>query len=361
VKNYLHKYKNKKILITGHTGFKGSWLTSWLAHLGANIIGVSNSIPTKPSNYEASNIKSMLQIEYKYDITDKEKIAQIIKDHKPDFVFHLAAQSLVRESYLNPIKTFSTNVIGSINILDSLKNIDKQMSVIMITSDKVYRNYESNKPFSENDVLGGDDPYSASKGMAEIAIRSYYESYFKNNKNIRLGIGRAGNVIGGGDWASDRIIPDVIKSWQKKTDLTVRSPNSIRPWQHVIEPLSGYLKLGLKIDENLEINGEAYNFGPENRSQYKVKDVLNLISKHLNNFKWSESTGSYEKFHEAKLLTLDHNKAYEHLDWSPLLSFYDSVKLTCEWYKMYYSDDYSDMNDLNIKQINEYEKLGAKS
>ncbi|MBT7754317.1 MAG: CDP-glucose 4,6-dehydratase, partial [Gammaproteobacteria bacterium] len=236
-------FKDKRVLVTGHTGFKGSWLTLWLVRLGAKVIGLSDDVPTTPSNFEVNNISKIIE-DNRVDIRNYDLVSNIVNSANPDFVFHLAAQSLVRESYDQPLKTFEINAMGTANILQALISVDKKVTVVMITSDKAYDNVEWVWGYKETDRLGGKDPYSASKGMAELVIKTYFESFIKNKTdNITLGIARAGNVIGGGDWAKDRIVPDCIRSWSINQSVKIRNPNSTRPWQHVFEPLSGYLSL----------------------------------------------------------------------------------------------------------------------
>ncbi|MDC1188019.1 CDP-glucose 4,6-dehydratase [Gammaproteobacteria bacterium] len=347
-------YKNKTVLITGHTGFKGSWLALWLNSLGANIIGLSDSIPSTPSNFEVSSVIRN-GIDNRYNILDTKKVCDLISDVKPDFVFHLAAQALVRFSYENPLETITTNAIGSANILEALRLLDKPVVAVMITSDKAYDNVEWVWGYRETDRLGGKDPYSASKGMAELAIRSYYESYFNlPDSNIRIGITRAGNVIGGGDWAQDRIVPDCMNAWSKNNSVDIRSPRATRPWQHVLEPLSGYLALGAELYENNRFNGNAYNFGPPANQDHSVSDLIELMAKHWQQVNWNDVSENDNKLHEAGLLKLNCDKSLFDLNWLPTLGFEDTVRLTVEWYKTFYEQDTKDMHQFTIHQIEEY-------
>jgi CDP-glucose 4,6-dehydratase len=255
-------YKNKKVLVTGHTGFKGSWLTTWLLKLKANVIGISKDIPTHPSMFEELNLEEKIK-HYQEDIRNLSKMSEIILDEKPDFLFHLAAQSLVSVSYDDPIETISSNLLGTANILEALKISNHKCTSIIITSDKAYENVEQIWGYKEDDKMGGRDIYSGSKGAAELIIKSYYHSFFKNKEsNITLAIGRAGNVIGGGDWAKDRIVVDCMKSWSDNKSVEIRSPKATRPWQHALEPLSGYLNLGQVLCEDGGLHGESFNFGP---------------------------------------------------------------------------------------------------
>ena len=350
-------FKGKTVLITGHTGFKGSWLCCWLNHLGANIIGISNDTVGSISNYSVSSISDFIE-EYRKDICDTEKVAQIIKKSQPDFVFHLAAQALVRTSYENPIKTMKTNAIGTANVLDALKVLDKKVVAIMITSDKVYDNVEWAWGYRETDRIGGKDPYSASKGMAELVIRSYVESFFNSqNSNVRIGITRAGNVIGGGDWATDRIVPDCIKAWSKNQIVDIRNPNSTRPWQHVLEPLSGYLKLAQNLDHGNKYHGQAYNFGPSSEQNFPVSVLIGEMSKYWRKVKWNDVSTDTCQVHEAGLLNLNCDKALFDLNWRSVLKFEETVKMTVEWYKYYYQSKSKSMYDFSIEQIKNYSNL----
>ena len=240
-------FKNKKVIVTGHTGFKGTWLSLWLNTMGAKVLGISKNIPTDPSHFKSINLKKKIK-NSKINICNYNKLSNVFKKYQPDFVFHLAAQSLVKKSYLNPIETWHSNTIGTLNVLESLKQIKKKVYVVIITSDKSYKNLEISRGYKEDDLLGGKDPYSASKGSAEFAIQSYIKSFFSNKKNnVFISVARAGNVIGGGDWSTDRLIPDCIKSYSNNKVAAIRSPNSTRPWQHVLEVIYGYLTLASKI------------------------------------------------------------------------------------------------------------------
>ena len=353
-------FKGKTILITGHTGFKGSWLSMWLAHLGAKIIGVSIDIPSVPSNFSASSIRDVVE-DHRIDVRDSKAMKSLVEKVQPDFVFHLAAQALVRPSYENPLETIATNVLGTANVLDALRSLNKKVVAIMITSDKAYDNVEWVWGYRETDRLGGKDPYSASKGMAELAIRTYVESFFnKPNSNVRLGIARAGNVIGGGDWAIDRIVPDCMQAWSSGRVVDIRSPQATRPWQHVLEPLSGYLTLADSLAQSDVKHGEAYNFGPSADVNYPVSELINETSKFWDQVQWRDVSTSKNHFHEAGLLKLNCDKVLFDLNWKPTLRFEETVKMTVEWYKNYYQNHECSMFDLTISQIDQYTKL-AKS
>tara|TARA_B100000989_G_scaffold298952_1_gene291333 strand:- start:17998 stop:19092 length:1095 start_codon:yes stop_codon:yes gene_type:complete len=355
---FLNIYKNKKVLVTGHTGFKGSWLSLWLTKLDADVYGISKDIPTKPSNYKVSNLFKYMS-DYREDITNYDSIEKIISEIKPDFVFHLAAQSLVRSAYDEPINTIKTNALGTVNIMEALRKLNKNVSLIMITSDKVYDNLEWVWGYRENDNLGGKDPYSASKGMAELAIKSYINSYFSNNNsNIKIGIARAGNVIGGGDWAANRIIADCVKSWSENKKVEIRNPKSTRPWQHVLEPLSGYLTLGHNLFNGV-FNGEAFNFGPTADQNFTVAELINEMKRYWPGADWKD-TSSKDNFDEAGLLKLNCDKSLQKLKWSPVLSFEENVKFTSHWYKYFYENKNENIYEFSLNQIDEYSFIAKK-
>ncbi len=351
----LSKYCNKKILITGHTGFKGSWLALWLTNLGAKVYGLSNDVPTIPSNFEVLNIENNIT-DIRSNILDTEKTIEIVNEIKPDYIFHLAAQPLVRPSYDDPIKTLKTNSIGTANILESLRLCNNPVTAVFITSDKAYDNLELNRGYIENDILGGKDPYSASKGMAELALKTYYHSFFKEeNSKIKLAVTRAGNVIGGGDWAIDRIVPDCVKAWAENKAVNIRNPDATRPWQHVLEPLGGYLLLGILLTGSKKLNGEAFNFGPKKDNDFSVRELIVGMQKHWSNVEWRDLSQNQNNVYEANLLRLNCQKAYKMLNWQPILNFEETIKMTAEWYKAYYSSE--NMFELTKSQINRYSKL----
>ena len=350
-------FKGKTVFISGHTGLKVSWLSIFLNLLAAKVIGSSIDIPTDPSNFVASDMRSFID-DNRLDIRDAQGVKMLLKDCRPDFIFHLAAQSLVRPSYESPLDTLTTNAIGSANILDCLTALDKGIIAIMITSDKAYDNVEWPWGYRETDRLGGKDPYSASKGMAELAIRSYVESFFKNSDSkVRLGIARAGNVIGGGDWAKDRIIPDCIRAWSSDEVVDIRSPNATRPWQHVLEPLSGYLLLAANLSQSRRNQGQPYNFGPSSKNNYSVGQLIDEMKKSWDKAKWNDTSDDTGQPYEAGLLKLNCDKALFDLDWQPTLNFEQTVKMTADWYKYFLKDNGSSMHDYSISQIKDYVKL----
>ena len=356
IKNMKSHFYNKTILITGHTGFKGSWLSLWLANLGAKVIGLSNDVPTNPSHYDI--VKSYLNHDERVNIVESNLMIDRINQIKPDFLFHLAAQPIVLESYKNPLETINTNTIGTANVLEGLRKSNHKCIAIMITSDKCYDNVEWTYGYRETDRLGGKDIYSGSKGAAEIVIRSYVESFFRSSdSNVRIAVGRAGNVIGGGDWAPHRIVPDCIRSWADDLVPEIRSPFATRPWQHVLEPLSGYLTLAIKLDQNYNFNGEAYNFGPSPYQNFSVGDLVDEIIKSWPHKKWIDKSAEINSPHEAGLLKLNCDKALHSLNWKATLNFEETAKWTSEWYYNYYKNPKKFTADLTLSQINDYMKI----
>lgn len=330
-------YKNRKVLITGHTGFKGSWLSIWLTQLGAEVVGVGLDPKTERDNFIVSNVGSQL-IDIREDIRNFDKLLDIFQKESPEFVFHLAAQPLVLDSYYNPLETFQINTQGTANVLECIRLTDSVKVGVMVTTDKVYENKEWVWSYREDEKLGGYDPYSASKGAAEIIISSYRDSFFNpNNFNKHrksISSVRAGNVIGGGDWAENRIIPDCIKSIESNNTIEVRNPYAIRPWQHVLEPLGGYLLLGAKMYNDPIKYADSWNFGPESSNILSVGDLVKEIIKDYGKGKW-EDISDPNALHEAKLLSLDINKAKYYLGWKPILDFSETIKFTTEWYINY--------------------------
>lgn len=349
-------YYDKKVLVTGHTGFKGSWLTTWLLELGAKVYGISNEIPTQPSMFEVLQLEEKIT-HFKEDIRNLEAVTQIVKDIQPDFLFHLAAQPIVKLSYDAPVDTMTTNVIGTAHLLEALRLSNHKCTAVFITSDKCYDNVEWVWGYREHDALGGKDPYSASKGAAEIMIKTYYHSYFKNqNSNVKITAVRAGNVIGGGDWAVNRLIPDIVRSWSNNEAVEIRSPKATRPWQHVLEPLSGYLRAGQVLYNNDNLSGEAYNFGPTAEQNKTVIELLEEISSIWESKDLEEKYHVHENlnFHEAGLLKLNCDKALHELQWKPTLAFEQTAKFTAEWYSTYYNAKGADLLELTKQQILAY-------
>lgn len=353
---YKNFYKNKRVLVTGHTGFKGSWLTSWLISLGAEVAGFSNLIPTIPNHFDLLGLEKTIK-NYYGDIKNFKDINNSILDFKPQIIFHLAAQALVKDSIENPINTFETNAMGMVNLLSSLRNINFVEIAILITSDKAYENKEWVFGYRENDSLAGHDPYSASKSCADIIASSFFFTYFKNS-SLKIGITRAGNVIGGGDWAKDRIIPDCIRSWTNNQKVRIRSPYATRPWQHVLEPLSGYLHLGEVLSrKNTKLSGEPFNFGPDANVNETVVGLLQKIKGKWDIANWEIIEQVNEQSKEANLLKLSCDKALHHLGWRAILGFEQTVEFTVSWYKNWIEGKLP-INEFTQNQISEYENIG---
>ncbi len=353
----LKNFKNKKVIVTGHTGFKGSWLSLWLYLKGAKVMGLSNEILTNPSHFKSLTLDKKI-ISKKVNICDLKKMKKIFVDFKPDFIFHLAAQSLVKKSYINPIETYKSNTFGTLSVLECLRYLNNKCSVVLITSDKSYKNLEIKRGYKENDLLGGIDPYSSSKASAELIIQTYINSFLSSKKNISLAVARAGNVIGGGDWSMDRLIPDCVKSWSKNKKVRLRNPNSTRPWQHVLEALSGYLILSLKLSKNKKLNGEIFNFGPSNLKNYSVLDVVKNMKKDWKKVSW-KIVKKTKTHYESNLLKLNSDKAKKNLNWKSVLTIKETINLVTTWYKAFYNKNIN-INDLSVKQIKFYEKTFMK-
>lgn len=350
-------FKGKRVLITGHTGFKGSWLAIWLHELGAEVIGVAQDPYTERDNYVLSGIGKKIKADLRADIRNGNRIKEIFREYQPEIVFHLAAQPLVRLSYDIPVDTYETNVMGTIHIMEAIRVTDSVKAGVMITTDKCYENKEQIWGYRENEPMGGYDPYSSSKGAAEIAINSWRRSFFNPEQHAKHGKSiasvRAGNVIGGGDWALDRIIPDCIKALEAGRPIEIRSPKAIRPWQHVLEPLSGYMLLAKKMWDEPARYCEGWNFGPKLESITPVWDVAQKV---VRNYGRGELTdiSDPEALHEANLLMLDISKAKFRLDWEPKMNIDECVALTVDWYKRYRTIP---VYELCVEQINKYSGL----
>lgn len=347
-------YQGRRVLVTGHTGFKGSWLVNWLLDLGSEVCGYSNGVPTEPSLFDLAKLST--RIEHRVgDVRDREAFASVVREFRPDFVFHLAAQAIVSTSYKYPIDTISTNVIGTATVLDVLRDIEWPCVGVIVTSDKCYENVEWPWGYRETDRLGGRDVYSASKGAAELIFHAYHQSFFASLGNVRLATARAGNVIGGGDWASDRIVVDCVKAWQNETSVEIRSPRSTRPWQHVLEPLSGYLALGARLTQSDALHGESYNFGPQAEQNRTVIELLADLADHWGALGCSPYTVTDDiPFHEAGLLKLSCDKALLELRWQPTLTYAECVELTGAWYRRVLREN-EDVFAVTAEQIRVYE------
>lgn len=348
-------WKGKKVLITGHSGFKGTWLTLWLTSLGAEVIGYSLDPPSNPNLYEITDASqdcySLLG-----DINDFSKLSETITTYQPQIIFHMAAQPLVRKSYHYPIETFQTNVIGTVHVLEAARKTSSVRVIVNITSDKCYKNFDNDqKSFCEDDKMGGHDPYSASKACAELVTESYQKSFLnlECNSEVRLASARAGNVIGGGDWAEDRLFTDIMKAFLYGKVLNIRNPNAVRPWQHVLEPLNGYLLLAEKLWNDSLYSG-GWNFGPMEDKSISVDDVVNMTIQ-----LWGKQIkinyDDYHHPHESPFLKLNSSKAFQKLGWKPKLSTIESLEWTVQWYKNYEQGE--NMKKFTIKQIKDFQKL----
>ena len=343
-------YKNKKVLVTGATGFKGSWLCSWLLHMGAKVYGSGYSPNQNKNLFYKLKLHKKIKLGI-FDIRDQKKLEKFIFRSKPSIIFHLAAQPLIIESYLKPHSTIDINIRGTLNILEASKKFNFVKSVVLITSDKCYENVGKLTRYKENDTLGGIDPYSASKSSSELIIRAYRESFFNNKRNCGISSARAGNVIGGGDWSANRLIPDCIRSLLDKKDIFLRNPNFNRPWQHVLEPLMGYLILAKKQFKEPKKYSDAWNFGTKNNSVKSVKEIVDYMISFWGSGKIKVNREN--KFYEQKNLQLDINKAKKRLKWIPTYSVKRGVQITTEWYLQVYKNK-KDPFEITNKQIINY-------
>ena len=324
-------YRGRRVLITGHTGFKGSWLAFWLSELGAEVTGISLDPDTKPNHWDQLSLGID---DHRLDIRDLEKVSAAISKIRPEIVFHLAAQPLVRRSYRDPIENWSSNVMGTAHVLEACRHVDSVKAIVAITTDKIYDNREKTEGYRESDPLGGHDPYSASKAACELLIDSYRKAFFSSDNGPLLASARAGNVIGGGDWAEDRLIPDLVRAVAESGRLRVRSPQSTRPWQHVLECLAGYLLLGQRLVEHRPEFAEAWNFGPRSEDNRTVAEVLTSLQSHWPELKWQRTDSPQP--HEATLLYLDSRKANEKLNWRPVWSLDQALRVTADWYRVFH-------------------------
>ena len=350
-------WKNKRVFVSGHTGFKGGWLTIWLKSLGARVSGYSLPPPTAPNLFEVAEVENGIDSRIG-DVLDRVQLGEFFRRSQPEIVFHLAAQPLVRDSYVSPVETFATNIMGTVNILDEVRRIGNVRSVLVITSDKCYENREWAWGYREADVLGGHDPYSSSKACAELVTASYRRSYFNPKNHSKHGTGlataRAGNVIGGGDWAKDRLIPDIFRAIEHQQPLIIRNPLATRPWQHVLEPLRGYLMLSQKLYEEGSAYSEAWNFGPDDSD---IRDV-GWITSHVMSCLGEGATWEIEEGfqpHEAGSLKLDCAKSKLKLRWNPILAVEDALERTSSWHTAYVSE--TNMREFTLSQIREIEEM----
>lgn len=348
-------YRGRRVLVTGHTGFKGSWLALWLLHLGAEVTGFSVGVPTTPANFDLLNLERRLH-HCVGDIRDRARLAQVIDEFRPEMIFHLAAQAMVRYSYADPVTTFETNTMGMVNLLECVRTRPWIEVAVLITSDKAYRNDEWCWGYREIDALGGHDSYGGSKGCAELVAHSYFHSFLRHTPT-RMATTRAGNVLGGGDWADDRIVPDCIRAWSKGEPVAVRSPEATRPWQHVLEPLSGYLWLGTRLWQKADgLNGEAFNFGPGGDVNQTVAELLSAMATRWPGVQWQVPEGCEQGGHEATLLKLCCDKALFHLNWRTVMQFLETVSFTVDWYRTWH-DGQQDIYSYTVDQIERYCQL----
>ena len=351
-------WQGKRVLITGHTGFKGSWLSLWLQSMGADVVGYALTPPTNPSLFEVANVEQGMTSVIG-DIRDLAHLKAVFFEHQPELVIHMAAQPLVRYSYLEPVETYSTNIMGTVNLLEAVRSTKSVKAVVNVTSDKCYENREWTWGYRENEAMGGYDPYSSSKGCAELVVAAYRTSYFHpkkyNEHSVAIGSGRAGNVIGGGDWAEDRLIPDVMRAILNGHSVSIRNPNSIRPWQHVLEPLSGYLLLAQKLYEEGPDFSEGWNFGPSDDDAKPVRWILDHLTQAWGEgASWKLDGGDHP--HEAHYLKLDCSKAKTRLNWQPRLSLSSAIDQICNWHKAHF--EAADMRAMCLHQIKQYEAAG---
>ncbi len=353
-------WQSKKVFLTGHTGFKGSWLSLWLSSMGAEVYGYSLSPDTSPNLYDLLSIKDIISHSYIDDIRNFSQLKKVVQDVEPSIVIHMAAQPLVRYSYAHPVDTYATNLMGTVNLLDAIRQTDSVKAAVVITTDKCYENREWIWGYREDDPIGGFDPYSNSKGCAELAVSSYRQSFFTDKQgDMRVGLAtaRAGNVIGGGDWSIDRLIPDAIRSFEADQELLIRSPLATRPWQHVLEPLSGYLILAQALYENPTKFSSGWNFGPDDSDVRTVEQVLDVLIKQWGRgAKWRRGSGDH--LHEASLLKLDCSKAKSKLGWKSKWSLEIAISQIIDWQRAFM--DGKNMQEICMSQINQYQYGGMK-
>ena len=349
-------WKRKTVLLTGHTGFKGSWLSLWLQKLGTNLIGYSKSIPTKPSLFESANVENGMT-SIMGDVCNYSQLENTMKEFKPEIVIHMAAQSILPESYKIPVETYATNVMGTVNLLESVRKVGEVRAILNVTSDKCYQNTKSSGSYKEDDPMGGYDPYSSSKGCAELVTASFRNSFFNpseySNHGVALASARAGNVIGGGDWTSFRLIPDFMRSILEGETFQIRHPDAVRPWQFILDPLNGYLLLIEKLWHHEPNFSEGWNFGPSEVEGKPVKWLIETLSKLWN--KEIKSETNTTNFHEENFLSLDSTKAQKKLGWSPKIELEKALKWTSDWYKQY--EQKTDLRKFTEQQIDDYLSL----
>ena len=352
-------YKGRRVLVTGHTGFKGSWLCEWLLAMGAEVAGYALEPPTEPSLFDELGLAGRMALHCIGDVRDLDASRAVVAEARPEIVFHLAAQPLVRLSYDQPLETYATNVMGTVNILEAVRGCASVRAVVNVTSDKCYENLETGQAYKESDPMGGWDPYSSSKGCSELVTAAYRRSFFGPGSAVALASARAGNVVGGGDWALDRIVPDCVRALAAGQPVVVRSPEAVRPWQHVLEPLSGYLLLGSRMLAGGHATDGPWNFGPEESGTVRVRDVVDALVESWGSGSWQASQGSAPQAHEAKLLALDIAKAKAGLGWAPLYGVERTLRVTAAWYGRRHGG--ADVGDLTRADIDEYVAEGRNA
>lgn len=327
-------FSGKKVLITGHNGFKGSWLTCWLQKMGAQVYGISKEQDTEPSHWQ---LLKLAISQWCVDVSDFELMKQIVNEIEPEIVFHLAAQPLVRQSYRDPLHTWHSNVMGTVNLLEACKQQPSVKAIVVVTTDKVYQNSENGLAFKEDNPLGGFDPYSASKAACELVIQSYRNSFFDYDSAPLLASARAGNVLGGGDWAADRLVPDIVRACHCQSLLKIRNPMAVRPWQHVLDSLSAYLTLGAALLSRQKSAATGWNFGPDENDCKTTLEILGLLKQHWPDLHWENESNA--TFHEAKTLSLNTDKAKRELNWEPVWNVYSTAAATASWYQAFYQSN----------------------
>jgi len=360
--SFAGSFSGRSVFVTGHTGFKGSWLALWLDQLGAKVTGYSTAPQTTPSNFVASQVRETLAMHYEGDIRDKDRLSNALEDAAPDVVFHLAAQSLVRESYISPVETFDINVMGTLYLLNAIRVLRRPCRVVVVTSDKCYENRGQATSYREEDPLGGFDPYSASKAAAELVTASYRQSFFSpdnySTHGVQVATARAGNVIGGGDWAKDRIVADMVSALTSDRPVPVRNPRAVRPWQHVLEPLSGYLTLAAQmLQSQAPVLCGAWNFGPRDGMEAPVHRLVDRFLKSWGRGTWSDQSDPTQPY-EAQVLKLSIDKAIQGLKWQPRWNLNEAVDRTVRWFRIFYEGRPS-MRDVCLEDIRAYEGLGV--
>lgn len=353
-------WSGKRVLLTGHTGFKGGWLAIWLADMGAQVIGYALAPDTVPSLYVSCGLDRKVESNIG-DVRDIDRLAATVKDCEPEIVFHLAAQALVLRSYREPKLTFDVNVTGTVNVLEAIRSTSSVRSAVIVTSDKCYQEREGTHEFCETDPIGGRDPYSASKAAAESVVTAYQRSFFQNSPNgPAVATARAGNVIGGGDWAADRIIPDTIRALAAHKPVELRNPRAVRPWQHVLEPLAGYLMLAEKLHQHGSEWSGAWNFGPGNNDELTTSGLTEMVLKRWGGGSW-RATSNFDQPHESHYLKLNCSKARRILGWTPKLAINEAVAMTVDWYRDMLENAHKDCLDLSLSQLRDYEKHSARA